>query len=203
MQGIPIAISQRIYLSEFKETRDTLDQRYCEFASQIGGIPFPIPNNLGLKIENWLKIISPKAIILSGGNDIGTFGSRDKTEFLLIKYSLKNSIPILGICRGLQMLIKYEKGNLIKVENHINVRHAIFGESVSKGELPKFVNSFHNWGLKVCPDKFQVLARAEDQTIEAVKHENSLWEGWMWHPEREFDFAIEDLCRAKKLFKTD
>ena len=43
-------------------------------------------------------------IILSGGNNIGDVKERDITETYLLKYAETNEIPVLGICRGMQML---------------------------------------------------------------------------------------------------
>ena len=59
--------------------------------------------------------IKLSGIVLSGGDDIGKYALRDKSEILLIKYSLKKKIPIFGICRGMQIISKYFKINLKKV----------------------------------------------------------------------------------------
>jgi putative glutamine amidotransferase len=45
-----------------------------------------------------------------------------------------------------------------------------------------------------------VIARSEDGSIEAIRHTSLLWEGWMWHPEREETFASHDIRRLKMLF---
>lgn len=89
--------------------------------------------------------------------------------------------------------------NLIKVEAHAGVRHAL--KAVTKNdEWPTHVNSFHNWGLESCPEGFDVMARAEDGSIEAIRHQTLNWEGWMWHPEREASFDQNDIERLKRLF---
>jgi GMP synthase-like glutamine amidotransferase len=51
-----------------------------------------------------------------------------------------------------------------------------------------------------CPAGYQVLARSEDGEIEAIRHDEFPWEGWMWHPEREERFDARDVNRLKKLF---
>ena len=71
-----------------------------------------------------------KLIILPGGNDIF---SRDKIskvrlkiEFNLIKYAIKKSIPILGVCRGMQVINLYFKGKQNRVYGHMRTKHKIF-----------------------------------------------------------------------------
>jgi len=201
MKPIPIAITQRIEkIAEYDETRDSLDRRYERFVLKIGGIPIPVPNYLENEIEAWLKLVSPKAIILTGGNDIGAYKERDFTENHLLEYSLINNIPLLAICRGLQMLVNFEAGQLFKVEGHVGIIHDIHGDAVTRGELPSRVNSFHDWAVFDVPKSFNILAEAPDKTIEAIKHKKYPWEGWMWHPEREKIFRKKEIDRARMLF---
>ena len=67
------------------------------------------------------------------------------------------------------------------------------------GDFPDNVNSFHDWGLYETPKDFCAIAHCEDASIEAIKHNDLPWEGWMWHPERENPFLEEDNKRLKKL----
>ena len=69
------------------------------------------------------------------------------------------------------------------------------------GALPKSVNSYHDFGLQKCPDGYEILAVAEDGSVEAIKHTKLHWEGWMWHPERELVFSPRDIARLKGLFE--
>jgi putative glutamine amidotransferase len=62
------------------------------------------------------------------------------------------------------------------------------------------VNSYHGFSLATGPLDFEVLARSEDGEIEAIRHKSLPWEGWMWHPEREENFAARDVQRIKALF---
>ena len=199
-----IAISQRIDdLVEIKERRDCLDQKLSEWVELIGAIPVGVPNSMGRNLEVWLNSLNPKGFILSGGNNIGAFKSRDNTEKILIDYASSNKLPLLGICRGMQMLGSYNKTPLIKVLNHVGKRHMLKGELVNNGELPKEVNSFHDYALKKCPKDYEILSISEDETIEAIRNTKLNWEGWMWHPEREYPFSKIDLKRAKKIFIRD
>ena len=200
-----VAVSQRIdYISTHNEFRDSLDQRLILFILNASFIPVPIPNSLFIQtrketnsdsLMNWLKNVLPCSIILSGGNDIGNFLLRDKTEYLLLDYAVEKKIPVLGICRGMQIMSSWAGTKLKKVEGHIRKRHKI------KGIINKEVNSYHTYSLTECPKGFEIIASSEDGEIEAIRHRTLPFEGWMWHPERETSFNNDDINRVINLFK--
>ncbi len=150
-------------------------------------------------LESWLEATQPGAIVLSGGNDIGEYSSRDNTERYLLSWAESKCVPVLGICRGLQMMSVWAGTDLVRREGHVGTRHQLV-ISGQKNEWPSNVNSYHNWGLASCPDGFEIAALAEDGSIEAIKHNSLPWEGWMWHPEREVSFAPQDIKRVNRLF---
>ena len=197
---IVVGVSQRVDVyPDRNERRDALDQRLCAWLNMAGYLPVPVPNGLqetkgknGLQI--WLHTIKPNAVVLSGGNNIGEASERDTTERLLCDYAQKNKLPLLGICRGMQMMGMWSGGTLKPVQGHTRTRHELRGEP--DGE----VNSFHNFSLAACPAGFAVTATSEDGCIESIRHESLSWEGWMWHPEREPDFLLRDIQRLKLLF---
>ena len=204
-----IGISQRVdNIEAHNEWRDALDQRMNAWVIEAGFIPVPVPNSLvdmslsgdsQPMLERWLHSLHIDALLLSGGNDIGSVPHRDLTERYLLRWAEKNSKPVLGICRGMQMIGTYSGVELIHVDGHVNTRHQLninydYGQS-----LPKSVNSYHNLVLQECPTQFEVLATSEDGNIEAIMHRELSWEGWMWHPEREEKFSINNLDRFKKL----
>ena len=201
-----LAISQRIdFIKKRNEFRDSIDQRLLEFVQDAGYLVFPVPNTFFLKknsrIESemilnlWLSSISPDGIILSGGNDLGSYIQRDFTEYELLKYAEKNLLPVLGICRGMQIMGNFAGVNLTRVKGHIRTRHKIIGK------LDREVNSYHKKSLEKCPNNYEVIYKSEDNVIEAIRHNVLPWEGWMWHPEREFPIQDFDKIRFKSLFK--
>tara|TARA_B110000285_G_C14896643_1_gene501193 strand:- start:95 stop:694 length:600 start_codon:yes stop_codon:yes gene_type:complete len=192
-----IAVTQRVdNYPEINETRDCLDNRLVEWLYKCGVVSFPIPNILGLEdsdenLSNWLKKINPDGIVLSGGNDLGKIESRDKLELKLIDYAKLNKLPLLGICRGMQIIGKWAGTEIKEVKNHVKIRHKIHG--LINGE----VNSFHNFALSECPKNFNIIAKSSDGEIEGIKHSTLPWEGWMWHPEREKKFDPKHIERFK------
>lgn len=202
-----VAITQRIdSVASRAELRDALDQRLVQWLVQAGFLPVAVPNTLSdtdhpdePTLEHWLQAVQPGALILSGGNDIGEYPARDATEHYLLSWAEAKRVPVLGICRGLQMMAVWAGGELVKKEGHVGSRHQL-AVATRKDEWPVDVNSYHNWGLASCPDGFEVAAQAEDGSIEAIRHIKLPWEGWMWHPEREMPFSPQDIKRLKRLF---
>ncbi len=199
-----VALSQAVVtLAERDERRDMLDQRLCALLSALGYLPLPVPNGLqppagtaraADPVDEWMASMHPDAILLSGGNDIGSCPERDRTESRLIEYARQHRLPMLGICRGMQMMGTQCGGTLASVTGHVRTRHRLHGE------LSGEVNSYHNLALRACPPEFAVIARSEDDSIEAIRHTSLPWEGWMWHPEREAALADYDLQRLRMLF---
>lgn len=189
-----VAVSQRVdQVNDRDEFRDALDQRLAAFITLCGHLPLPVPNCLGRAICDWLSLVSPSAVVLSGGNDIGQCVVRDETERALLAYAIAHRLPLLGICRGMQMMACWFGSPLHEVNGHVRTRHSI------SGEITGHVNSYHAFSVVSCPEEFRVLARSEDGEIEAIRHRSLRFEGWMWHPEREIDVAKTDVRRFIKL----
>ncbi len=191
-----VVISQRVEIfKKYGEVRDLLDQRLSLFCIDAGYLPVPIPNVLDDQIlRRWLIYLQPTAFILSGGNDIGEDQKRDSVEKNLLNYAKDKSCPVLGICRGMQMMTCWAGGTLKPVDGHVASRHSI------RGEINGNVNSFHNFSASECPSGFITLATSDDSEIEAFRHVTLPWEGWMWHPERETTYHERDLTRMQNLF---
>ncbi len=200
-----VAVSQRVDVyPDRNEQRDALDQRLIEFLLVGGCVPVPIPNVLfretlagslnRVAFDAWVEKIKPQAVLLSGGNDVTARQDRDLTEGWLLDYAEKHTLPALGLCRGMQMMGIWAGAGLKTVDGHVRTRHILVGEIYGEA------NSYHNQTLLECPPCFAPLAHSEDGEIEAMRHNILPWEGWMWHPEREANFAARDVERLKVLF---
>jgi putative glutamine amidotransferase len=200
-----LLVSQRVdIIPGRQERRDALDQRLVSFLCAAGFLAVPVPNRLIAEVDEhadrcsilsqWTASVRACGLVLSGGNDVGDCPERDATETLLLQHAHRNKLPVLGICRGLQMMSTWSGGRLTKLSGHVRTRHMLHG--VISGEA----NSYHNIGLTACPKGFSILARSEDGAIEAIGHDLLPWEGWMWHPEREKEFSLRDIGRTQALF---
>lgn len=194
-----IAITQRVELIAItQERRDTLDQRWCELLHHIGFTVLPLPNNLENAIS-LLKDLPIQGIILSGGNSLinytGDAPERDELEYKLLQYAKKNKLPLLGVCRGMQIIQHQENITLHPLTGHVCHTMTI----THKGKN-KTVNSYHDWGAYQSSKTLDICAKSEDGVIKAVQHTHYPIHGIMWHPEREFPFSIDDLEFITRFF---
>lgn len=201
---ITVAVSLRVDVIEsYGETRDALDENLYRWLTKAGCLPVPVPNTLveDNTLETWFEKINPEAIVLSGGNNIGDFTNRDETERYLLGKAKERHIPVLGICRGMQMMAVWAGEELQPVKGHVRTRHKLTAET-GRFSMPDTVNSYHDFGLMEVPENFEVIARTEDGVIEAMRHKELPMEGWMWHPEREKEFSEADFENLKRLLET-
>lgn len=192
-----IAITQRVeYIEAIDERRDALSQEWTGLAEACGFLPLLLPNHLPTARE-LLKARKPDGILLTGGNDLVPYGGdapeRDELEQFLIQYSTGQKIPLLGVCRGMQMLLDRFGTKLRKVEGHVRVDHLL-----SNGDE---VNSFHSWGATECQKPLIPVAWSADRVLEAVTHQDYPWiRGIMWHPERYHPTRERDIQFIKEVF---
>ena len=208
-----IGITQRVETVEsYGERRDCLDQQWTTFIEKLPALPLLLPN----RHSNPLGLIDGMnldGVILSGGNTLAEYAApganaapeRDATEKALVDYCAEKNIPMIGVCRGMQLLNDYFGGRLRQTDGHTAVRHPI--ELADVNNCPEFstakeVNSFHDLGVfeEGLAPGLQVLAKGPNDSVEAVKHVSlPLW-GVMWHPERELPFVDEDLNLFRNVF---
>ena len=198
-----ILVSQRIDLHESRnEFRDSLDQELIKLLVQLNYTPIPVPNSLvsseeTKKLINWINVINPSGLLISGGNNIGQYLNRDKTEEILYSWFLKNNLPILGICRGMQLIGLLNGSTLKKVDGHIRTKHKTITNS--NGDT-RIKNSFHSYSLNECPSDFELTFYSTDKQIEGFKHKDKNISGIMWHPERGEKFMEDDINLIKNIF---
>ena len=182
-----IAVSQRVdIVSSYEERRDALDQRWYSFLFEAGLLPLLVPNNLRCA-EALLATESIDGILLTGGNDLVEYGGsakeRDSVERFLLERAIEGGVPLLGVCRGMQMLQHYFGATLQPVEGHVQRSQTI----VINGELEE-VNSFHDYGASQDIPCLSTWAHSDDGVIKAVRHVDHRITGIMWHPEKNGPF---------------
>ena len=188
--------------------------------------------------DNFPDINTCDAFILTGGVDVhpSLYGgdiryenmpaefqiARDRFETLIYRYARCHRLPVLGICRGLQLINTIESGNLIQDMGEVaNAVHRKSTEDkrhdlhIMEGTLLRQiaglehgeVNSAHHQCIDpaAIAETLVVSARSSDHTIEAVEYADPRQKGFMlcvqWHPERMADRDTNPLSvNIKKSF---
>jgi gamma-glutamyl-gamma-aminobutyrate hydrolase PuuD len=194
-----IAITQRVVVDpENKERRDCLDQAWIRFIVECGLMPVPVPNAVTVARALCEKV-PIDGIVLTGGNDLAILGGdapeRDITESALLDLAEQQGLPVLGVCRGMQVIQHRLGVSLSRVEGHIASRQVICIEG-----SPTEVNSYHNFGAVENRAPFEVWAVAEDGVIKAIRDPRRRVIGVMWHPERLNPFTSRDTDVFRHLF---
>ena len=180
----------------YKGYIDFIDHYWLNYFEKKNINYYLVPNKKKLSKK---KIKEINLLIIPGGNDVSnvlkTSKIRNIIEKDLIKICFKKKIPILGICRGAQLLNKSFGGKISKIKKHMRTRHNIFftnREIIKKNFLN--VNSFHNDGIKKndLSKSFKILASDKHQNIEMFISNNKKIIGTMWHPEREKSTQLLD-----------
>lgn len=188
VKGYRFGITMRETMApNYFEPRDTIAQDWSKYM----GTAFPnsqylfVPNS-GQRAVDFVKKWDLNILILSGGDNLGISKNRDHTEQILLQYALENNIPVIGVCRGLQLIHTFFGGSIKKgdekfVSQHRATKHTIEIEGQSFN-----VNSYHENILvkETVHAKLKVFATCStDQSVEGLHNENIL--AMMWHPERD------------------
>lgn len=210
-----IGITQRVeHIDAYGEVRDCLDQRWTELLSACKLNPVPIPTNIK-NLSKYVDATSITGIILSGGNDLSVLNGseniapeRDKLETQILTFCQQKNMPILGVCRGMQMIARHFGCRLKKIPNHVNKQHIIkYVVNLDKQETSEVVvNSYHAWGIPFNTIPKDIVANAttdDEKYVEHFEHKVYPITGIMWHPERVFPFNQHDLLLIEKCFYKD
>lgn len=196
---IPVAITQRVVTApNYPERRDALDQRWPQFLQTCGCIAVPMPNDT-MAACALFEHVRPAGLLLTGGNDLSAFGGdapeRDAAESALIDAALGAGLPVLGVCRGMQVLQHRYGVALAAVTGHVAAQQEICIDGARQS-----VNSYHNFGATDSVPDLEVWARADDGVVKAVRHRTQPVTGIMWHPERLDPFREFDAELFKSIF---
>jgi putative glutamine amidotransferase len=208
--GLPGRRKTGNQIEGFPEILDELDvdlyvADYARAITAAGGIPVHLPfgvdpQDIGARLDG---------LVLPGGADVEPvlYGAvaetdemppekiRDDFEFALLDVAEATATPVLGICRGIQLINVWAGGDLHQdVPQHAafdnppaTIQHEITFTEGSRlrglyGEH-HMVNSMHHQTLKNVGARYRVTGRAEDGQIEAIEHVELSIIAVQWHPE--------------------
>ena len=208
--------------------RAYVNKDYVDAVIRAGGVPLIIPFSTDKEvIISQAQLID--GLILSGGHDVSpynygqepsqkigeTFPERDTYEIILLEESKKRNIPILGICRGFQLInvaaggtlyqdLSLIPGNILKhnqvsnptLKTHkVEIKENSFISSIFGKET--MVNSFHHQVINKVANDFIVVAKASDGVVEAIEHKTyKFLVAVQWHPE----MLAVNCEKARELF---
>ena len=211
--------------ANFSDGNCSLADGYVRSVLEAGGVPLLIPPYDNE--ENLIHTLDAvDGILLSGGGDINPLfmgeepleelhsinHRRDRQELLLVKLAADRQIPVLGVCRGIQVMnvalggkvfqdIRKQSGTeCIKHDQELNrsypshtvripsdsLLYKLFEKTgtVCHDGLSLLVNSFHHQAVSVPAPGFRVCACSSDGIIEAIESEQyKSMIGVQWHPE--------------------
>ena len=207
---------QTVEVWQSKMTIFQIDQAYVERVRTAGGLPFLIPHVPSDMLSDVVDRID--GLILTGGDDVDprSYGETDQgdcmhsdfeadqAEIALAKQCIDAGIPILGACRGIQIINVAYGGTLHQemtregtchglrptvLDEILALRHSIEIEPDTRlagilGTSPRTVNTTHHQAIRDLAPGFEVTAHAPDNTIEAIEASNGSYViGVQWHPE--------------------
>lgn len=191
----------------------TLDRAYIDAVASAEGAPVILPVQSPGSAAAIVERLD--ALVLSGGGDVaperygevrhpavgGVDEDRDAWEVALIVQARQRSLPILAICRGMQILNVALGGTLIQHlpdhdDSHAHLEPGTFDAASHRVEITAgttmakvldtdvvHVNTLHHQAIDRSADELVVVGLEEHGIVEAVEHPSEPILGVQWHPE--------------------
>lgn len=194
---------------------------YVDAIAAAGGTPLLLPPNQPHPAR---LLDAIDGLVFSGGGDIdpALYGGaphptvylvdseRDEFELALAQAALAAQLPVLGICRGMQVLNVASGGDLVvhvpeaygdAIAHRLDhprrpTEHAVRVDAESRlaawlGATECTIVSWHHQAVKTIPDGWRVVAQAADGLPEAIEHRQHPVVALQWHPEMSRGDAVQ------------
>ena len=197
--------------TDYKDKYYGIEKTYSAAIASRGGLPILIPSlNSNKKILKEL-ISRIDGVLIPGSRDMDPkhynqkphkklnpmSKERTASEYIIVEQSLKNNIPIFGICGGTQFInvffggslyqdiesllpnaLSHEKGSVhsVNIINGTNLK-----KIVKKSQLK--VRSYHHQAIKKIGKDLTICAKSDDGIIEGLESQNGMVLAVQWHPE--------------------
>ena len=199
MIGLCAAV-ERARWSVWDDEAVLLPRSYVTAIQRAGGLALLLPPDQVVDPGEWLSLLD--GLILAGGADYGDVPDRDAFEIALGIAALDADLPLLGVCRGMQLMNLARGGTLIEHlpdvlghEDHRAVPGAFGDHDVrlrdgslaarAAGEVVHATKSHHHQGVDRIGEGFEVTGWATvDELPEALEDPSRRFAlGVQWHPE--------------------
>ncbi len=201
-------------INSFDMLTSAIPLAYTHSVEKAGGVPIILP--FSELQDSLVPMTAPiQGLLIPGGKDIDpefyhekpldqlgpVDNDLDRFQMAVLELAIRRKLPILGICRGAQLINVAMGGNLFQdiltqfetpalthmhgdsdTDHPIDIipgsrLHALFGPHIH-------VNSHHHQSIKSIAPGLVITARAPDGVIEAAEHESLPIDLIQWHPER-------------------
>ena len=211
-----------------------VDSEYPSAVAEAGGLPVLVSCRPREEADTLLSTLD--GLLVSGGGDVdprfyredptsdidGVDRDRDEWELELVSRALDAGIPLLGICRGCQVLNVARGGTLVqhlpdvtpvqhlvvaprdRISHYLSIRTGTqLAEIVGTDDLA--ANTIHHQAVKALGIGLRIGSRADDGVIESIELDGGLALGVQWHPENLlrcprqrslFDWLVRAATRA-------
>lgn len=191
-----IGITQRIDILDHK-IRSYTNYTYIEWLEKQGHSIFLICEQTPIS----LVLEHCDMLLITGGYDIhpSFYGQKedqnyvhynkdlDLFDFRILQVFIEAHKPVLGICRGMQIINVYFNGTLFQdIDHHMHTKHRIYFHKEALlypyySSLSE-VNSYHHQAIDQLGKFLQIEAMSEDGIVEAISYDRFVI-GLQWHPE--------------------